>query len=178
MGGNPAEAAVGLALVFVLPGFAIGRATFPEWRFRGPDALTRVVETAALSLLLSVGVTILLGFGWLNLPGTGFAATWSNPTLELSLAAVTVVALVVAWGRGAFRRAPPPAPALEPEGGAEGAWETMRKAEGLAREERRLQHALRRPPAGADVARLRADLDRVTEEIKALRAAREAEYAG
>jgi hypothetical protein len=177
MSGSPVETVVGLLLVFVLPGFAIGRATFPEWRFRGPDALLKVVETAALSLALSVGVTVLLGFGLLNLPGTGFAATWSNPQLEILLAAMTAIALAVAWVRGAFRSEPPAAPALEPLGGEDNAWETLRQVEALSREQRRLRHSLRHSPDPREAERLRSEIDRVGGEIDLLRAGREAEYA-
>jgi hypothetical protein len=114
---NAAEAVAGLALVYFLPGFGLARATFPEWRFRGPEGTVRLIETLALSLFGSVAVTVVVGFGLLNAP-VGFQATWSDPVLFEALAGVSAIALVAALLRGAFARVPPSAPA--PRDGAEG----------------------------------------------------------
>src|SRR5271156_4009889 len=99
----PVEALAGLLLVFVLPGLAVARALFPEWRFRGAEGLPHLVETAALTIVLSVALTILVGFGLLNTPA-GFSASWSDPVLEIILAGITVAGFVVAGYRGAFSR--------------------------------------------------------------------------
>lgn len=173
---DPLGAAAGVLLVFVLPGLTSTKALFPEWRFRGPDALVRVVEVAALSLVLSVGYTVLIGFGLLNLPGTGFSATWSDPILELLLLGVVLVGLALGWARGAYRSEPPAAPPLEDSGGEEGGWELLRETERLAREERRLRHALRVSPNDAESARLNGELDRVSQEMAELRERRVREY--
>ncbi|MCI4331145.1 MAG: DUF1616 domain-containing protein [Thermoplasmata archaeon] len=170
------EAFAGLLLVFVLPGFSVSRALFPEWRFRGEEGLTRIVETATLSLVLSVALTILLGFGLLNSP-VGFSAAWGDPTLEVGLAAITAIALVAAGARGAFSSTPPTAPPLEPLSGEDGGAEALGRAEDLSREERRLRHALRVAPDDVTAARLRTDLGRVRDEARRLGAAREEEYA-
>jgi len=171
-----AEALAGLLLVFVLPGFAVSRALFPEWRFRGPDGSVHLVETVALTLILSVALTILIGFGLLNTTA-GFSASWSDPVLETILAAITVVGLTVAWLRGAFARIPPAPRPLEPLPGEEGGAETLERGEELVREERRLRHALRVAPDAASTARLEGDLGRVRAEARRLGAAREQQYA-
>ena len=175
---NLVESIAAFLLVFLLPGYALTRATFPEWRIRGDDAALRATETAALSLVLSVSTTILVGFGLLNLAPGGFAASWSNPTLEISLGAITAVALVVAGMRGAFDRVAPPPPPIEPSPGSDDGWELMREIESLARQERRLVHRLRSVGTGSAEARvIENDLEAVREESLRLRRAREEEYA-
>lgn len=174
---SPLEALVGLLLLFVLPGFFTGRALFPEWRLSGPGALARWVETAALSLVVSTAYTVLVGSVLLNLSGPGFQAGWSDPVLEGVLAAIAVGAASVAVLRGGFATVPPSAPALEPSGGEGDGWERMRKAEELARQERRLKHALRVAHDPAETGRIRAELDRLDQERESLRRGREAEYA-
>lgn len=174
---SPVEAVLGVLLIFVLPGFAMARALFPEWRFRGPEGLLHATETAALSLVGSVSATILGGFVLLNTP-TGFQAGWGNPLLEGFLAAVTIVGLVAAGFRGAFSRVPPPAPPLEPSGGEEGAWELIREMDRMAREERRLLHAIRVAPAtGPDRRKLEEELEGLRLHREELERARSEEYA-
>ncbi|MCI4331662.1 MAG: DUF1616 domain-containing protein [Thermoplasmata archaeon] len=175
---NPAEAFAGFLLVFFLPGFAVTRAVFPEWRLRGALAIERAVETATLSLVTSVALTILIGFALLQSP-SGFQASWSDPLLELCLGAVTFLGLVVGWWRGAYRREPPATPAPEPAPGDSNAWETLRDLEANARERRRLAHALRRTPPGSREAEELEERRRALEvKSEELRRAREAEYAG
>jgi hypothetical protein len=173
---SPIEALLGILLVFVLPGLGAARALFPEWRFRGPDGLVRVIETAALALVLSVSLTILVGFGLLNTTG-GFSASWSDPALEAILAAITVAGFALAVLRGAFSRVAPAPRPLEPLGGEGGGPESLRQAEDLLREERRLRHALRVSGDAANTARLQDDLTRVRAEARRLGSAREEEYA-
>jgi hypothetical protein len=172
---NAAEAVAGLALVFFLPGFGLARATFPEWRFRGPEGTVRLIETLALSLFGSVAVTVIVGFGMLNVP-VGFQATWSDPLLFELLAGISAIALVVAVLRGAFARVPPPAPrprSVEPE---DHPFAMIRELEGLMAEERRLRHRLRvLPRQDPERARVSADLDVVVAREAAVAAAREAE---
>jgi Protein of unknown function (DUF1616) len=139
---DAAEAVAGLALVFVLPGFALSRALFPEWRFRGPGGTVRVVETLSFSLVGSVGITIVIGYGLLS-TSVGFGATWADPTIFAALAAVTAVGLVVAFLRGAFSAVPPAGPVLPAEPGVDGAMEAVRELDRLRVEERRLRHQLR-----------------------------------
>jgi Protein of unknown function (DUF1616) len=174
---SPVQAIVGLLLLFVVPGFFTTRALFPEWRLTGADALIRWVETAALSLVLSVAYTVLVGSVLLNLGGAGFSASWSDPTLEGGLLAVSGVGAGLAVARGGFSRTPPKAPALEPSGGEEGAWELVQRGEELARRERRLRHALRTARDPAESERIRSELEGVGRERESLRQAREAEYA-
>ncbi|HEY6237938.1 MAG TPA: hypothetical protein VIZ68_01975 [Thermoplasmata archaeon] len=161
------QAVAGVLLLFVLPGLTTAKALFPEWRLRGPERLLRSVELGTLSLVLSVGYTVLLGFGLLNLP-VGFSAAWSDPLLEELLAIVTLGGFIVGWARGAYRKEPPPAPAPETSPGEDGAWEVVRSLEILAREERRIRHALRVDATGPTAAGLRAELDRVQAETRRL----------
>ena len=171
-------AIVGILLVFILPGFTIAKAVFPERRIRGADGPIWGIELAAITLVLSVVVTILMGFALLVGGPSGFAADWSDPALEAGLAAVSVVAGAVGLVRGSYSAAPPAGPPLEPSHGAEGAWEEIRAMEGLVREERRRLHRLRTTGAGSsERATIEHELETVRAEIRRRREAREAEYA-
>jgi hypothetical protein len=177
VGSSIAESAAGFLLVFFLPGFGVSRALFPEWRFRGPLGLTRIVETLALSVVTSVALTILFGFGMLVTAG-GFAATWADPQLEIRLAIVAGATLFIAAYRGAFSRHVPAPRPPEPSPGDDGGWELIRRMEQLARQERSLTHALRR--AGADdphARRVTRELEEVRAEQASIRRSREVEYA-
>lgn len=168
---------LGGLLIFLLPGYAITKAVFPEWRVRGATAALRATEILTLSFVLSVGVTILVGFALLNLPGPGFAASWNDPVLELLLGGVTFAALALGVIRGAYRTDPPPAPALEPSPGSDDGWALIARLEAIDRERRRAEHALRR--AGSqDAERWRSAISELDAEATTLRLRREAEYRG
>lgn len=162
-GADIAEATAGFLLVFFVPGFAVTKALFPEWRVRGPGALRRGVEIVTLSFVLSVILTVFVGYVWLAAAPGGFHAAWSDPTLEATLAAIAVVALGVGFLRGAYRSTPPgPSPApLEPEIDP---LELTRELDRLAREERRVRHELR---VGAQDP---AERGRLTARLESLRA--------
>lgn len=178
MSASPPEILLGLLLIFALPGYAITKATFPEWRLKGPDALLRAVEVGTLSLVLSVGVTILVGFVLGNLPGGLFQAGWTDPLLEAILAAVTGIGLVVAVLRGGFASKPPAAPVPEPSPGEEDPFAVVRKLEATNREIRRLQHQLRTLRTGdPERSPLEAQLADAERRSQELRASRGAEYA-
>lgn len=178
MSASPPEIVLGLLLVFGLPGYAITKATFPEWRLKGPDALLRTVEIGTLSLVLSVAVTILVGFVLGNLPGAFFQAGWSDPLLESILAFVTAVGLVVAVLRGGFQRVPPMAPAPEPSPGEEDPMALIRALDETQRQARRLQHAIRQLKTDdPERSRLEQQLEDVLRKSRDLRAGREKEYA-
>ena len=164
--GSAAEAAAGLLLVFFVPGYAVTRATFPEWRVAGPTGARRLLEMVTLSFVLSVVLTVLVGYLLLVAAPGGFQAYWTDPVLEAALAGLALVGFGVAFARGAFARIPPAPPAPEPLGGAEGAWELTRELDRLQRDERRLEHALRVSPD--------TDTPRLQDELRALRARREA----
>jgi hypothetical protein len=175
---SPPEIFAGLVLVFGLPGYAVTKATFPEWRLRGPEALLRVVEIGTLSLVLSVTVTILVGFVLGNLPGNFFQAGWSDPLLEAILTAISGVGLVVAYLRGGFSKLPPAGPVPEASPGEEEPMNLLRRLEENQRQARRLQHSLRQLKADDPVrARLEAELADIQQRSQQLRARREAEYA-
>lgn len=172
------QAVAGVLLVFVLPGFTIAKAVFPERRLRGADGPIWGIELVAMTLVLSVVVTILLGFALLVGDPAGFAADWSDPALEAGLAVVSGIAAAVGIVRGGYSAVPPPARPLEPAHGAEGAWEEIRAMEGLVREERRWQHRLRtRGATSSEREKLQGELDAVRAEIRRRREAREADYA-
>ncbi len=172
------ESGVGFVLVFFLPGYAISRALFPEWRLRGPLALRRLVELTTLSFVLSVTLTALVGYGLLTAAPGGFQAAWSNPVLEGVLLGVTVVAGGAGVARGAYRRDPLASPAPSSSGGEEGAFELTRQLDLLGREERRIRHGLRSPaPTPPERDRLRHRLEEIEEERADLSRRREAEYA-
>lgn len=175
---NPLEAVAGFLLLFVVPGYAVTRAVFPEWRMRGPAALATVVQIATLSFVTSIVLTILVGFVLLQGP-TGFQAGWSDPWLEGILGAVALVAGVVGLLRGAYRREPPAAPKPEPSPGEAGGWELIRELERTERERRRVAHELRKAPPGSREAGELQERRRALEIKSAeLRRARESDLAG
>ncbi len=172
------EAVAGILLIFFLPGYAVTKAVFPEWRIRGPDAGLRAVEVATLSFVMSVAFAVFVGYLLLVASPGGFQAYWSNPVLEVILAALTVVGVMVAYARGAFSRVPPAGPTQAADTGEEGAWELLRELDRLAREERRLVHAIRRTASDApELLRLNEQLARIRSAEESLRTRREAEYA-
>jgi uncharacterized membrane protein len=171
-----AEGVVGGLLLFFVPGYAVTKSLFPEWRVRGSDGTRRLLEVVTLSFVVSIGLTVVVGYGILNLAPGGFAAAWSDPVLEAVLAAVAAMAFAAAFVRGSFARTPPSAMRPE-EAGEEGAWEVSRELERLGRDERRLEHALRVASRdAADKTRLTAELETVRAEREALRRRREEEY--
>jgi hypothetical protein len=179
MSGTPLyESIVGLGLVFFLPGYFTTKALFPEWRVRGPDGLTRLVEIISLSFVLSVVLTIVLGYGLLVGGPNGFQASWSDPVLESILAVVAVVALVAGILRHAYSKQAPAPGGEGPDPGGEGAWELLRELDALQREERRLRHRLRVTPVDSGAsAQVEHELLAVQQQIATLRQQRETEYA-
>lgn len=170
-------AAVGLVLVFFLPGFTVTKAVFPEWRVRGPRAGLVAVELAALSLVTSLALTVLVGYALLKLPGPGFAASWSDPTVEAILAGIAALGLGVGFARQAYRAVPPDAPAPEPSPGSEDGWQLLEELQAVDRERRRVRHLLRtRTYSAAESDRQRQLLDQLERESEALRRRREEEY--
>lgn len=170
------EAVVGGALVFFVPGYAVAKAVFPERRLAGADGVRWAVEVVALAFVLSVVLTVTVGYVLLvGAPG-GFVASWSDPLLEAALAAIAGVAFAVGWLEGAYRRAPPRARRSDLEPGTGGPWELSAELARLQRERLGLERDLRGRPAADAEARLRARLARVLEEEEALRRRREADY--
>ncbi|MGA8664351.1 MAG: DUF1616 domain-containing protein [Thermoplasmata archaeon] len=173
---NPAEVVAGLLLLFFVPGYAMTKAIFPEWRVRGPTATLRLLEITTLSFVTSLVLAVLVGYFLLVAGPNGFQAYWSDPILEAVLAGIAAIAFGLGWYRGAYRRTPPTS--LPPEPGEErGTWETVEELDRLRREERRVRHELRRAGTGStDSARLRSELERIQSEAAELRSRREAEY--
>lgn len=101
----------GAGYVLILPGLAL---SFAFFRRGAIDAIERV----ALSFALSIAVVPLVVF-YTNLAGLKI----SQVSVVAQIAGIIVVALLVAWTRGAFRSAPkaealapaaPPPPAAPP----------------------------------------------------------------
>lgn len=166
------EAIAGGALLFALPGLAVTRAVFPEWRFAGPGGLRRAVETATLGFVLSVALTVLVGGAILGIAPGGFSASWGNPLLEAALAAVTVLAFAVGAVEGAYGRHRPSTGAPEARPDEEGAWELSRALERLDRQAAQLA-----PRAAAGNADAQRELTELGHERDRLASAREADYA-
>ncbi|MCI4353111.1 MAG: DUF1616 domain-containing protein [Thermoplasmata archaeon] len=177
MAASAPEVVLGLLLLFGLPGWGVTKAVFPEWRLRGPEALLRTVEVGTLSLVLSVALTVLVGFGLGALPGNLFQTGWSDPLLEIILAAIAGIALAIAALRGGFRREAPHGPAPEPSPGEEAPFALVEKLESNRREFRRVRHALRQLSPGDPV---RSELEKrvaiLDDEFRRVRERREAEY--
>jgi hypothetical protein len=172
------EAIAGGLLVFFVPGFFLTRALFPEWRLHGPAGLRRLIETLTLSFVLSVTLTVLVGYLLLTAAPGGFQAYWTDPVLEATLSGVAVTAFAAGVLRSAYaREAPEARPRAEPDPGGSGAWELTRELDRLGREERRLRHALRVSPGGPDEREIRERLEEVRSATEELRRHREAEYA-
>jgi hypothetical protein len=177
MSANDAEVVAGLLLLFFVPGYTVTKATFPEWRIRGPVATLRLLEVTTLSFVMSIVLTVILGYFLLVAGPTGFQAYWSNPELEALLAGVAAVGFIAGWFRGAYRRDPPRAPSPESADDT-GAWELVEELDRLRREERRVRHDLRVARAESpEAVRLRQELDRIQTEATELKSRRETEYA-
>lgn len=166
----------GAALLFFLPGLAVARAVFPERRFRGPAGLRGALELVVLSFVLSVVLTVLVGYLLLSAVPGGFSAGWSSPTLEIVLAGIALVALVVGLARGGYARQLP-APAGTTVPGEEGAWELTRELDHLRAQKQRLMAERRsvadRPQQAEALAR---EIARLTEAEELLARRREADY--
>jgi uncharacterized membrane protein len=174
---NGLEILAGFLLIFFVPGFTVTRATFPEWRVRGAGGRRRLVETVTLSFVLSVGLTVLVGYAILAGGPTGFQASWSDPVLEAILAGIAAVAFVVGIARGAYRREPPPGPSAAPEAEVD-PLELTRELDRLAREERRIRHQLRvGTPPPAEQEQLNARLAAIVSERSELETRQEASFA-
>jgi hypothetical protein len=174
----PWEIALGVPLLFFVPGYTVAKALFPEWRVRGAVALRRALEIASLAFVLSVVLTVLAGELLLASAPGGFQAGWADPLEESVLAAIALVGFVAGWFRGAYARDPPPSQAPEEDLGEEGAWELMRRLDEVGREERRIAHALRGgASSAAERARLEERLEELRLEEQALGREREAAYA-
>lgn len=171
------EAAVGILLIFFIPGYAITKGIFPEWRISGREATRRAVEVVTLSFVLSVALTVFVGYLLLAAAPGGFQAYWSSPVLEVLLVAISAGAAVVAWWRGAFS-ATPPVRAPETAPPEEETWELMSQLDRISREERRLRHRLRTLDVKApERSQLDQELRALQDQREALQSHREAEYA-
>jgi len=172
--------AAGIVLVFFLPGFLVAKAIFPEFRVRrAPDPIRQAVVLTTLSLVLSVALTILVGFGLLSLAPGGFQAAWSDPVLEVILLAIALIAFAAGWFRGAYSKVPVTRPPTEaPLGGEEGAWELQRELDRLRLKERRLIHRLRSvAPGTPEEGRIQHEIETIRAANRELRESRQAEYA-
>jgi Protein of unknown function (DUF1616) len=177
MSANAPELVAGILLLFFVPGYALTKATFPEWRIRGTVAPLRLLEVVTLSFVTSIALTVLVGYGLLAAGPNGFQAFWSDPLLETILAVIAAVAFVAGWYRGAYAREPPRPAAQGAEDGSP-PWALVHELDELRREERRVQHTLRQARTGSPEAdELRAELDRIRAETKRLQSRREEEYA-
>jgi MFS family permease len=170
------QAIAGGALLFFVPGYAVSRAIFPEWRLRGPEGTRRALETVVIAFVLSIVLTVLVGYLLLSAAPGGFSAAWSDPLLEAALAAVAAVAAAVAWLEGAFARTPPAPRRLEERPGEEGAWELTRDLDRLRGEERKLLRRLRAGDDPGAAPALRARLEEIERAREERLRAREAEY--
>ncbi len=172
--------AVGVLLVFFLPGFVVTRALWPERRLlRGTGAARALLETVTLSLVLSVVLTVLVGYLLVEISPGGFEAFWRDPVLEVVLGGITLVAFGAGLLQGAYFRRPVTSAPTVAEVGEEGAWELDRRLERLRQRERRLERALARASDSSSdgSVRLRGELDEVRAEAEAVRRRREGQYA-
>jgi len=172
------EAVAGGALVFFVPGYAVAKAVFPERRISAPGGRRWAVEVVTLGIVLSVVLTVVVGELLLAGAPGGFSASWTDPLLEASLAAVAVVAFAIGGLEGAYSRTPRTARPPPEDDGEDGAWELSDRLDRLQRERLHLDRELRHTPAtdAAAVARLRQHRDEVVAEEATLRRRREEEY--
>lgn len=172
------QAVAGGALVFFVPGYAVAKAVFPERRLVGPTAVAWALELVALAFVLSVVLTVTVGYVLLAGTPGGFSASWTDPRLEGGLAAIALVAFVAGWQEGAYARVPPARRRTIEEPGTGGAWELSDRLDRLQRERLGLDRQLRATPStdAGRIAQLTADRDRVVAEEEELRRRREEEY--
>jgi len=170
------EVVVGILLLFFVPGYFVTKATFPGWRVRGDEALTRAIEIGTLSFVLSVALTVLVGYGLLVGGPQGFQALWSDPVLEATLFAIAILAFGVGLARGAYRKVPPVRTAPGSPG-EQRPFELGRELSRLDREEVRLRRELDRTDTREERQELERELDAVRARRTELQRRREAEYA-
>ena len=172
------QAVAGGALLFFVPGFVVAKAVFPERRLRGPGAVRWGIELVALALVVSVVLTVTVGYLLLVAAPSGFNAGWSDPLLESVLAAVALVAFLAGWWEGAYARVAPLARPHPESPGSTGAWELTERLDALQRERQRLERQIRslQAPESTEGDTLRSRLHEVTEEERTLRERREGEY--
>ncbi len=170
---------VGALLVFFLPGFVMTRALWPERRLlRGAGSARALLETLTLSLVLSVVLTVLVGYLLVEISPGGFQAFWRDPVLEAVLGGIALVAFVAGLLQGAYFRGPVTGEPIATGHGEEGAWELGRQLERLRERERQLKRALARAPASSEGSvRLRSELEEVRAEVESVRRQREDQYA-
>lgn len=160
---------LGICLFFFVPGFAVARAVFPERRLRGAGGARGAVELLVLAFVLSVVLTVLVGYLLLTFAPGGFSAGWSSPALESALGAIAAVAFAVGALEGSYAPRPAPMAATPPEPGSEGAWELSRALD-------RIGTARRAAGRRGNDAETRERERALDDEERALRSAREAEY--
>ncbi len=172
------EVALAALLAFFVPGYCVTRATFPEWRVVRPLHRLRLLETIALSFVVSVALTVVVGEILLAASPSGFQAYWTDPILESLLGALALVAFAVAWVRGAFRPTPPGGPSHVDASREEDPWALMGELDRLERDRRRAMHQLRRSRAGTpEFARIQAEINRIDSRRVEILREREEEYA-
>lgn len=170
------EIGAGILLLFFAPGYFVTKATFPEWRVRGENALVRAIEIGTLSFVLSVALTVLVGYTLLVGGPQGFQAAWSDPVLEAILFAIAILAFGVGVARGAYRSTPP-ARAPATDSGEDLPFEVARELTRLDREESRLRRELHRAGTTKERTDLEGQLGTVRARRTELQRRREAEYA-
>ena len=160
----------------VVVGFTVAKALFPERRVRGADGVRWALELVTLAVVLSVVLTVVVGYLLLVAAPGGFSASWGNPMLEAALAAIALAAFVAGWLQDAYRREPRAATTAAAE--SEGPWELDQRLGRLQRERSRLERDLRRVGT-ADAAAatgLRERIVAISDEERQIRQRREAEY--
>lgn len=169
-------AVAGALLVFVVPGLALNRALFPDWRFRGPSGTARVVETGVMSLFGSVALTVVVGSALAAGPGLTFQASWRDPELEAVLGVLSAALFAVAALRGAFRRDPPVPPATETAPAEFDGWSRLREFSAVEERLRAARRAFIGAPSSEEQDRWRAEVRRLEGEREELRRRREVEF--
>lgn len=102
---DPASIMGGIALLFVLPGYLLLQALFPQRRWFGPF---HAIAVPTLSVVTSVAILVVVGTVLGFLPGGPGDKGWFQgnqsgaPVLEIVLGALSFMLLGVAVWRGAF----------------------------------------------------------------------------
>jgi hypothetical protein len=97
---NEFQAAVGLLLVFFLPGFTLVRVLFPRKEELNPEY--GLLYQIALGMVMSFVIVVLLGFVLTSISKPTGGGYFDAPTLWASLGGLTIFFFVIGWWRGAY----------------------------------------------------------------------------
>ena len=97
---NELQAAVGLLLIFFIPGFTLIRVLFPRKEELNPEY--GLLYQIALGMVMSFVIVVLLGFFLTSMTKPTGGGYFDPATLWSSLGGLSIILFVIGWWRGAY----------------------------------------------------------------------------